>query len=67
MRRRDFMTVLAGAAAYPLSADAQKAMPVIGYLSTGGATPGPNAPFIAAFCQGLSEAGYVAGFTHEVP
>ena len=61
MRRRDFMTVLAGAAAYPLSADAQKAMPVIGYLSTGSATPGPNSPFIAAFCQGLSEAGYVVG------
>jgi ABC-type uncharacterized transport system substrate-binding protein len=61
MRRRDFMTVLVGAAAYPLSADAQKAMPVIGYLSTGSATPGPNSPFIAAFCQGLSEAGYVVG------
>jgi putative ABC transport system substrate-binding protein len=35
----------------------QKAMPVIGYLS--GASPGPYAPFVAAFHQGLSETGYV--------
>jgi putative ABC transport system substrate-binding protein len=37
----------------------QKAMPVIGYLSS--ESPGPNAPFVAAFHQGLSETGYVAG------
>jgi hypothetical protein len=53
MRRRDFMTVLAGAmAAWPLD----KAMPVIGVLNTG--SPGPS-PFMAAFLQGLSEAGFV--------
>jgi putative ABC transport system substrate-binding protein len=39
----------------------QKAMPVVGYLSTGSATPGPNSPFIAAFRQGLNETGYVVG------
>jgi len=54
------MTVLAGAAAYPLLADAQqKAMPVIGVL--GLASPGPYAPFVAAFHRGLSETGYVEG------
>ena len=59
MRRRDFMTVLAGAAAYPLSARAQqKAMPVIGYFHF--ATP-EYTPMAASFLQGLKEAGYVAG------
>jgi putative ABC transport system substrate-binding protein len=37
----------------------QKAMPVIGFLST--ASPGPNSPFVATFRQGLNETGYVEG------
>jgi putative ABC transport system substrate-binding protein len=60
MRRRNLMTVLAGAAAYPLLAGAQqKAMPAVGYLHF--ASPGPFAPFVAAFRQGLSETGFVEG------
>jgi putative tryptophan/tyrosine transport system substrate-binding protein len=60
MRRRNFMTVLAGAAAYPLLAGAQqKAVPVVGFLS--GGSPAPSAPLVAAFHQGLSETGYVEG------
>jgi putative tryptophan/tyrosine transport system substrate-binding protein len=60
MRRRELVVLLAGAmtASHALSAQ-QKAIPVIGYL--GGASPGPSAPFLAAFRQGLSETGYVEG------
>src|ERR1700704_4824125 len=60
MRRRDFMTVLAGAVAYPTLAGAQqKTMPVIGFLSPG--SSGPFAPFVAAFRQGLNDSGYIEG------
>jgi len=60
MRRRDFVLLLGGAmtAAGRLRAQ-QKAMPVIGLLTSG--SPGPGAPFVAAFRQGLSEAGYIEG------
>jgi len=60
MRRREFPFFLAGVmAAWPLAARAQqKAMPVIGVLSTG--SPGPTTG-LSAFLQGLSEAGYVEG------
>src|SRR5881392_1120384 len=62
MRRRELIFLLVGAAfTWPVPSGAQqKAMPVIGVLNTG--SPGPSsAPFIAAFLQGLSEAGYVEG------
>jgi putative ABC transport system substrate-binding protein len=61
MRRREVVAILGGAAvAWSLAVHAQqKAMPVVGFLNP--ASPGPSAPFTAAFRQGLSDAGYVEG------
>jgi putative ABC transport system substrate-binding protein len=60
MRRRKLMLLLGGAltTARVLRAQ-QKAMPVIGFLNI--ASPGPSAPLVTAFHQGLSETGYVEG------
>lgn len=60
MRRRDFISLVGGAAAWPLAAQGQQpAMPVVGFLHSG--TPGPFAHVLQAFRKGLGETDYVEG------
>ena len=63
MIRREFITLLGGAAAWPLDADAQQApkLPTIGFLGSG--TPSSHGQLVAAFVQRLREIGWAEGRT----
>jgi ABC-type uncharacterized transport system substrate-binding protein len=57
--RREFITLLGGAAAWPLVAHAQQSMPVIGFFRS--TTAAPFAPIVAEFRKGLGEEGFIEG------
>ena len=60
MQRRTFIVLAGAIAGWPFPSRAQKAVPVIGYLQSASKTTYPAA-FLAAFHEGLADAGYVEG------
>ena len=63
IRRRDVITLAAGAVALPFAARAQqrRAMPVIGYLNVGTESDAATLRIVSAFRRGLGEQGYIEG------
>jgi putative tryptophan/tyrosine transport system substrate-binding protein len=59
MNRREFLSAIGGAAAWPLAARGQTTMPVIGFMSS--RAPGDSVHLVAAFRGGLEEGGFVEG------
>jgi putative ABC transport system substrate-binding protein len=59
VNRREFVTLLGGATAWPMAARAQQQVPVVGFLN--GASPTELSARVAAFRDGLAERGYVEG------
>ena len=66
MRRRDFITLLGGAAVWPLDARAQQGprLPTIGFLGAG--SPDTAGPWVAVFAQRLRELGWIEGRTINI-
>src|SRR5262249_24111538 len=65
MKRRTFIGLLSGAAAWPLAARAQQATrPIVGFLHQ--ASPENYGPFVTAFRKGLAEIGYVEGQSIDI-
>jgi hypothetical protein len=60
VKRREFITLLGSAGAWPLAARAQQpAMPIVGYLNAG--APDHNPSYLPAFREGLAQSGFVEG------
>src|SRR5262245_8128948 len=59
MRRREFIGLVGAAAAWPVAARAQQAVPMVGFLRSSTLTD--STTFVTAFRQGLKESGFVEG------
>ena len=64
MRRRDFVTLVGGATAWPFASSAQQAVPVVGYLS--GRSVNSEAPLRTPFLKALEGAGFIVGQNVEI-
>jgi hypothetical protein len=59
MRRREFITLIGGAAAWPFASSAQQSVPVVGYLS--GRSANSETPLRTPFLKALEGAGFIVG------
>jgi putative tryptophan/tyrosine transport system substrate-binding protein len=64
MRRREFITLMGAAAAWPLAARAQSMLPTIGFLNS--RAPGESSRLLEAFHQGLKDRGFVEGHNVKI-